>query len=245
MDLKHLHSIRDREIDQIITWFPERARILEIGAGSGRQAQRMSEHGFRVEAIDLAGSRYADQRVWSVTDYDGQRIPFPDESFDVVFSSSVLEHIPHVVEFQQEIQRVLEPDGIAVHVVPNSGWRVWSNIAHYLFLARLAASAAIGGTSSDGLSARIERGGLGETIRNALSPSRHGELGNAWSEAFYFTRFRWDNLFESTGWKIVGRYPNRLFYTGYAVLGQTLSIRSRRALSRLFGSVCHVYILRR
>jgi predicted SAM-dependent methyltransferase len=67
-----------------------------------------------------------------VVDYDGQRIPFGDDSFDVVFSSNVLEHIPHVDAFQQEIHRVLKPGGVAVHIVPSSSWRWWTNITHVL-----------------------------------------------------------------------------------------------------------------
>ena len=65
-------------------------------------------------------------------DYDGFTIPFDDNYFDIVFSSNVLEHIPHVVEFQKELHRVLKPSGKAVHLLPSSRWRLYTNITHII-----------------------------------------------------------------------------------------------------------------
>lgn len=130
--LQHLESIRRYELDFALRFFPPSGRILEIGAGTGWQAQTLQALGFDVEAIDLSSSNYKEHRVFPVVDYDGHRIPFGDDSFDVVFSSNVLEHIPHVEEFQREIHRVLKPGGVAVHIVPSSTWRFWSNITDIL-----------------------------------------------------------------------------------------------------------------
>lgn len=137
--LAHLEAIRLHELDLVLRSLPPRARILEIGAGTGWQARALEHRGYEVEGIDLAQSEYHEQRVWRVSDYDGKRIPFPDRSFDVVFSSNALEHIPHIRAFQQELQRVLEPDGFALHVLPSSTWRVWSTLtyaAHYWRMPR-------------------------------------------------------------------------------------------------------------
>ena len=38
-------------------------------------------------------------------------MPFPDNSFDIVFSHGVLHHIPDVLAAQKEIARVLKPGG--------------------------------------------------------------------------------------------------------------------------------------
>lgn len=54
----------------------------------------------------------ADHR-WDVT-----AIPQPDASFDVVYCSHVLEHIPDDVQAMREFHRVLAPDGWAVLNVP-------------------------------------------------------------------------------------------------------------------------------
>ena len=130
--LDHLESIRRFELEFALHYFPRDGRILEVGAGTGWQASALQAQGFDVDAIDLSTSNYKDNRMFPVVDYDGHRIPFGDNVFDVVFSSNVLEHIPHLEKFQQEIHRVLKPGGIAVHVVPSSAWRFWTNITHIL-----------------------------------------------------------------------------------------------------------------
>lgn len=49
---------------------------------------------------------------------DLQKLPFDDESYDFVFASHVLEHIPDDKKAIEEIRRVLKPNGIAILPVP-------------------------------------------------------------------------------------------------------------------------------
>ncbi len=231
---KFLESLRLLEITRVLAeirrWKPGPATLLEIGAGSGWQSRQLAEAGHRVEAIDVPDSRYAGDRVWPIQDYDGQSIPFPDRRFDVVFSSNVLEHIPHVERFQKEIQRVLAPDGIALHLVPGATWRFWTNVTHFLIPLR-----------------RWFTGGRapGPEASNPRLPPRHGETGTALTELYYFSRLRWFRLFRRTGWDIVSRSTNGIFYTGNALRGAKLSLRRRQRLSRILGSACLVYVLRK
>lgn len=81
--------------------------------------------------------------MWPVIEYDGVNIPFADHSFDVVFSSNVLEHIRQIEPFQRELHRILTPEGRAVHIVPNFGWRFWANLAHYCYVAKVGASVIV------------------------------------------------------------------------------------------------------
>lgn len=128
--LSHLEAIRTAELSRVLSILGKPGSLLEIGAGTGWQARRLSESGFKVEAIDVSMSNYAGDRIWPVRDYDGHTIPFEDQSFDCVFSSNTLEHIPHVRAFQAEIRRVLRPDGVAVHVLPSAPWRIWTNFTN-------------------------------------------------------------------------------------------------------------------
>ena len=49
---------------------------------------------------------------------DLQQLPFNDESYDFVFASHVLEHVPDDEKAISEIRRILKPNGIAVLPVP-------------------------------------------------------------------------------------------------------------------------------
>src|SRR5438105_12903604 len=91
---EHLDALRAAEIERVVPFFPAGARVLEIGAGTGKQALELQRRGFEVSAIELADSNYAAHRVFPIKDYDGRSIPLPDASVDVVFSSNVLEHVP-------------------------------------------------------------------------------------------------------------------------------------------------------
>jgi len=130
--LEFVKAIRAFELDVVINMLPAEGRLLEIGAGVGWQAQDLCARGYDVSAIDLLSSNYRENRVGSVTDYDGKRIPFEDNTFDIVFSSNVLEHILHIYDFQKEIHRVLKPDGCVLHVLPSSSWRIWSSFTQFL-----------------------------------------------------------------------------------------------------------------
>jgi len=63
------------------------------------------------ETADLC-ARGVDHRV------DLQRLPFPGASYDVVYASHVLEHVPDDAAAIREIRRVLAPGGLAILPVP-------------------------------------------------------------------------------------------------------------------------------
>lgn len=260
MDLKYLETIRLAELERVLAELknerPEsKGVLLEIGAGSGWQAKKMAESGYSVKAIDLKDSNYLINCVWPISDYDGKHIPFPDNYFDLVFSSNVLEHIPHLKTFQFEIRRVLKSDGIVIHVVPSGSWSFWSNIMYYPSLFKTAAkiiyAKMMPATSSghynkaDDNRVTINKLSEIEIIKQALFPPRHGTEGNVFNEIYYFSKRRWYLLFESTEWKIKRYSTNNLFYTGYMIFGSRISIRMRTFLSRLLGSSCHIFVLTR
>lgn len=253
MSLSQLEKIRRFELGAILSVLRREVKpggkVLDIGAGTGWQARLVSEVGYRVEAIDMPSSAYVDKRAFAIQDYDGHHIPFPDASFDAVYSSNVLEHVAHADAFQREILRVVNPDGVAVHVVPSSSWRFWSNFAHYaymikaLFLRMTGTASSTNDTITSGTKEPVPRT-FANSLRRIFIPNRDGEMGNALTEIWYFSRWRWARLFRNNGWQIETRRSNRLVYTGYYVLGEAMSIRSRVGMSLLLGGSCHVFVLR-
>ena len=218
----HLRRIREVELQRVEPWLPPGSSILEIGAGVGWQAKALSELGYEVSAIDVPTSKHRENREWPIVEYDGVEIPFPDRSFDVVFSSNVMEHIPDVRSFQKEIMRVLKTNGFAIHVVPSGSWRFWTNVSHFVRNFHLLQVRSI----------------------RTLMPQQHGEVaGNCVSEVFFFSRFYWRRLFSSAGWRIDRYRPNRLFYTGYSVMDCRWSLSTRRRISSVLGNSCHMFKL--
>lgn len=253
MNLEFLKQVRYYELEKIIKsiekYKTKDIKILEIGAGTGWQVLELSKLGYQVDAIDIDSSGYKDDRVWNIVDYDGVNIPFEDKKFDVVFSSNVLEHIPHIQEFQKEMQRVLKDDGIAVHLMPSSTWRFWTILTHYIytvlfvfhiFLSKLFKT----NTSRDICNAsKIKKLSKIELIKKALVSQRHGEQGNVLSEIYYFSKVYWDRMFHLTNWKIVEYKTNELYYSGYFVGAKFISIKQRNILSKIIGSSSHFYVL--
>ena len=111
--VEHLANIRLYELDRVASYLRKGAKVLEIGAGAGWQAKKLSERGLRVTAIDVASSYYKPDQVWPVIEYDGAHIPFPDNYFDIVFSSNVLEHIPDALIFDVELLSIKPPEPAA------------------------------------------------------------------------------------------------------------------------------------
>jgi SAM-dependent methyltransferase len=130
--LEHLERIREFELEAVCAHLPASGRLLEIGAGAGWQARALDARGYQVSGIDRPDGIYRDKEVWPVTACDGIHIPFDDASFDIIYSSNTLEHMAHVVEFQQEIHRTLRTGGVAVHLLPSAPWRCWTNLTHVL-----------------------------------------------------------------------------------------------------------------
>src|SRR3954451_15708430 len=117
-----VETIRAAEIDALRQWFPAGARVLEIGGARGDQARAIASWGAAVESIDVAGRDVGGLLVFPVRDYDGFHIPFADHVYYVIFSSNVLEHVPHIHDLLMEMRRVLRLGGVAIHVMPSPTW---------------------------------------------------------------------------------------------------------------------------
>lgn len=130
--LKHLHEIRLNEISNLISYFPNGSKILEIGSGTGWQANYLESMGFEVSAVDLKDGNYTENSVRKIDFYDGVKLPYSNDSFDIVFSSNVLEHVKEVMNFQNEIKRVLKKNGFCLHALPSSSWRFWTTLTAYI-----------------------------------------------------------------------------------------------------------------
>lgn len=112
------------EIAQVLSQPFPTGRGLDLGCGDGRLTQVILKHvGHReLVGIDLALKETllaeATGIYSSIHTGSAANISEPSESFDFVFSNSVLEHIPPIHEVLQEVARLLKPGGEFLFTVP-------------------------------------------------------------------------------------------------------------------------------
>lgn len=99
--------------------------LLDFGCGAGDDVVDWRKCGYVAYGCDV--KRYADTEACVSLYADGTlrlieaapyRIPFDDASFDVVVSNQVFEHVQDYPTAIDEIDRVLKPGGVSLHVFP-------------------------------------------------------------------------------------------------------------------------------
>lgn len=83
--------------------FPEKSRILDLGGGWGFYAESLKKRGHEHLILDVVQPGY--QKA-PVVLYDGSKIPFPDQSFDVAILVTMLHHVDDPVALLREVHRV-------------------------------------------------------------------------------------------------------------------------------------------
>lgn len=117
---------QERRLQMIVQAAGERirARILENGCGLGLYVERLAQYGGQVFGVeyDFERALSAGQRSKLVLNGDGEILPFPAETFDLVLSHEVLEHARDDRRMVLEMVRVLRSGGRLVIFVPNRGY---------------------------------------------------------------------------------------------------------------------------
>ena len=246
--MQALSIIRKYEIDIAIQHFPSivqgtSCQVLELGAGTGQQAKYLSHKGYSVFAVDLPSSSYKDTRIFKIEEYDGKKIPAEDESFDVVFSSNVLEHVVRIDDVLQETHRVLKKNGIAIHIIPSPSCRIWSIPAHYIWLTkRVICRLNLHSNSKTNTRSPRTPVSMKEWF-GTFFPLRHGERGNTFTEIYFFSQFYWKRKFKLHKFATQEVLTNDVFYTMANALGPSLNLKIRKSLSKFLGTSCSIYVL--
>ncbi len=146
--------IRQFEWDQIKNYISYGSSFLDVGCGAGYSLMKAKiEFDCKVVGIDPEPGahgvgRYTSEEWKSLPIIQGsaENLPFDDNSFDVVYSSHVLEHVSSEKKTLEEIQRVLKPGGVLVIGMPTaamswvallSAWVFTTHISIHNFLRSL------------------------------------------------------------------------------------------------------------
>ena len=103
------------------------SHILDVGCNSGSLVYNLWQLGFHTlfgvdidkSRIERGQSAYPEIKEF-LRVYDGSKLPFEDEKFDVITMFDVLEHIEYIEKFLMiEISRVLKKGGMLLFQTPN------------------------------------------------------------------------------------------------------------------------------
>jgi ubiquinone/menaquinone biosynthesis C-methylase UbiE len=99
------------------------AKLLEVGVGRPDVLK-----GFKVQGIEIFGCDISqasqeaceEEKIpFKLVDFVANRLPYKDNSFDVVYSKSVIEHMPDALFYVSECRRVLKPGGTFLALTPD------------------------------------------------------------------------------------------------------------------------------
>jgi 2-polyprenyl-3-methyl-5-hydroxy-6-metoxy-1,4-benzoquinol methylase len=144
-----LLGLRDVGFEELEASLPAGRSFLDVGCATGALVEYMGGRGWNAQGVEVSApeAKYG-QTVRKVRIHTGALADaaFPSESFDLVHSSHVIEHIDEPGDFLSEIARILKPGGWCVTVTPNTAslqarlfrgeWR--SAIADHMHLFSLA-----------------------------------------------------------------------------------------------------------
>ncbi len=105
-------------------------RILDYGAGPGYLVDQLLRREAYASAVEYSphcvedlNQRYRRDRFWGDARlFDGQRLPWNDDRFDMVCCLETIEHLlpEHLNPVLRELLRVVRPGGVVVLTTPNS-----------------------------------------------------------------------------------------------------------------------------
>lgn len=124
-----------RRVQTIFEWLPpdDDATFLDCACGRGfylnyyRTVSKVKLVGLELEdeVIRKAQANVGHLPDITLTRGNIYQLPFPDNTFDGVILSEILEHIEDDVRGLKEVFRVLKPNGVVAITVPNANYPFW------------------------------------------------------------------------------------------------------------------------
>lgn len=197
------------------------SNVLELGCGIGYNTAFLSKISDNIIATDL---EQVDPETHSpglgitrdflnslgitnvqVMHASAEELPFPDNSFDMVFSVHVLEHVPDRLKAINEINRVLKPGGINFCVVPTRMDRIYAffinliylfnRIVFHLFIKSFktlfAKKNRLNNNHSENSTAIITKS---SALKSFPFPVPHGAYTHYSKELKYWSFLNWENV---------------------------------------------------
>ena len=111
-------------VELVTRYAPPRSKILDLGCGNGISARLLNQADFDVIGTDISPLFLEDARTWENPRLryhvcDVMELPFENDSFNVICSNELVEHLPDVETALTEMIRVVHKGGRIVISGPN------------------------------------------------------------------------------------------------------------------------------
>jgi SAM-dependent methyltransferase len=117
----------DKVFELVSSFISKKSKILDLGAGRGHLSRRV--HDLLIKnrfspknllATDFEKKIFqANEVAFKQADFN-KELPFPNASFDIVYSVEVIEHLRCPYDFLDECYRILKPNGMLIISTPNT-----------------------------------------------------------------------------------------------------------------------------
>ena len=119
-------SGQERRLNMIRDWADLHGRILDNGCGLGAYLNAFAPYSSERYGLEIELDRAVTALAFSegIVQGVGETIPFGDNTFDLVFSNEVIEHVQDDARYAAEMARVTKPGGRIVLFCPNRWYPV-------------------------------------------------------------------------------------------------------------------------
>ncbi len=97
-------------------------KILELGSGRGFLVKELTKQGFNIDGSDFNPQNILLAREINgivLNEIDAENINLQDNSYNIVVSSELIEHLPKLERHFDEVKRILKPKGFYIFSTPN------------------------------------------------------------------------------------------------------------------------------
>ena len=117
----------DKVFELVSSFISKKSKILDLGAGRGHLSRRVHDLLIKNRFIpkNLLATDFekkifqANEVAFKQADFN-KELPFPNASFDIVYSVEVIEHLRCPYDFLDECYRILKPNGMLIISTPNT-----------------------------------------------------------------------------------------------------------------------------
>jgi 2-polyprenyl-3-methyl-5-hydroxy-6-metoxy-1,4-benzoquinol methylase len=251
----YIQNLRRATIEKIEKYLKdENIKVgLEVGAGDGFQSRLLVEQLEKLTVCEYSENRLQqipNEKInYFIGDAENLEHHIKKRKFDLIFSSHLLEHLPHVDKLLHSCRNLVSDKGYIIHVVPSKWYAFFRVVFWYPSLCvriykklknkPLSVKLLEKTDSIDQNNMKLNYKPRAR-IFNLLIPRPHGVSDNLLIEYNSMKRGSWTKLFQDNDLKIL-EVINGSCFSGY---GFGLN-RSKQILSKL-GIACeYIYILRK